>query len=252
MRVDQIKECYYVGQIINKESQNEYDLSNEDCWILGRYVADGHIRKDKRQGRKNSYQYGCIISVGESKIDDFKNSVREHPFSFYPHSKSVYRAVFSSMKLVNFIIDSGFGKSALTKTIPNCILSLPKDKLKSFLDGYMSGDGSKINDTYKATTVSIKLALGLTSVVQKLYNIGCRIYYDKRPDTCVIEGRVVNQHDTYMIAYNPSCDRHRWYVDGDVVWYPVRKINMIEDSITLYGFTTKSGLFTANNMIVCS
>lgn len=249
MPLKDIEAGYYVGHIINKQSINEYNLSDEDCWLLGRYVADGHVRKQKRVGRKNSFHYAVIISVGKDKIDEFNNSVKEHKFSMRSHTKSTYRATFTSMDMVNFVISRGFGRSALTKNIPNFILDLPKDKLQHFFDGYMSGDGCRIGDKYQATTVSAELAMGLTSIVQKLYNVGCNIYHDDRPTTYVIDGRTINQHDAYMIRFCVDSVKHSWFSDGDFIWYPVKEIRKTGKFADVYNIEVENDhTYTANNI----
>ena len=249
IRLKDIDAGYYVGHLINKQSDNKYNFSNEDCWLLGRYVADGHVRRARRIGRKNSYHYALIISVGKDKVEDFNKKVKGHKFSMRPHTQSTYRATFTSMNLVNFIIDRGFGRSALTKRIPNFILDLPKDKLQYFFDGYMSGDGCKIGSKYQATTVSAELAMGLTDIVQKLYGVGCNIYHDERPATHIIGGRTVNQHDTYMIRFCLESSKHLWFSDGDFIWYPVKEIYktaMVED---VYNIEVQDDhTYTANNI----
>lgn len=249
MHLKDIEAGYYVGHLINKQSDNKYNLSNEDCWLLGRYVADGHVRKSRRIDRKNSYHYTLVISVGKDKVDEFNNAVNEHKFSMRVHTKSTYRAVFTSMSLVNFIIDCGFGRSALTKRIPNFILDLPKDKLQHFFDGYMSGDGCKIGDKYQATTISAELAMGLTDIVQKLYCVGCNIYHDKRPATYIIDGRTVNQHDTYLVRFGLKNSKHLWFSDNDFIWYPVREIYKIDRVEDVYNIEVQDDhTYTANNI----
>ena len=65
IKLKDIHKGYYIGSHINTENRNDYNLSNEDCWILGRYVADGHIRKEKRRERKDSYHINvfCLLEV---------------------------------------------------------------------------------------------------------------------------------------------------------------------------------------------
>ena len=105
--------------------------------------------------------------MGDNKIEDVKNNIKNIHYSCYKHTQSTYRVVISSMELVKFILDNNFGTSATEKSIPNFVLDLPKDKLKSFLDGYMSGDGCYIEklDLYSATTISEKLALSLCAFI---------------------------------------------------------------------------------------
>lgn len=250
IRLSDIKKGYYIGSHINNESSNKYNLSNEECWILGRYVADGHIRKDKRRGRKNSYQYQCVLSIGNDKVDKLKEIVKENHFSCYPHGNSVHRVVFSSMKLVNFIIENNFGRSADTKNIPQFIIDLPIDKLQSFLDGYMSGDGCEIEGKFQATTVSKELAMSLCLAIQKVYRVGCRIYFDERPDKYEIEGRIVNQKNTYMIRFMKESQKQAWFIENNTVWYPVKEILDTGRIENVYNIEVEEDhTYTANNMI---
>lgn len=250
IRLNSIRKGYYIGSHINNQSINEFNLSNEECWILGRYVADGHIRKDKRKGRKNSYQYQCVLSVGNDKVAKLKEIIKENHFSCYPHGASVHRVVFFSMKLVDFIIDHNFGRSADTKNIPPFIIDLPIDKLQSFLDGYMSGDGCEVEDKFQATTVSKELAMSLCLVIQKVYRVGCRIYFDERPDKYEIEGRIVNQKNTYMIRFMKESQKHAWFIENDIVWYPVKEILNTGRIENVYNIEVEEDhTYTANNMI---
>ena len=250
IRLKDIKKGYYIGSHINKKSDNKFNLSNEDCWILGRYVADGHIRKDKRKGRVESYQYQCILSIGNKKIDELKRNVKNRHYSCYPHGGSVHRIVFSSMDLVNFIIDNGFGTKAETKTIPKFILDLPIDKLHSFINGYMSGDGCEIDGKYQATTISKELAMSLCLAVEKVFRVGCRIYYDERPEHHEIQGRIVNQKDTYMIRFMKESQKQAWFIEDDIVWYPVKSIKPLYIKEDVFNIEVQDDhTYTANNMI---
>lgn len=250
IKLKDIKKGYYIGSHINKESENIFNLSNEDCWILGRYVADGHIRKEKRKNRINSYQYQCVLSIGDNKVNELKEIIKERHFSCFPHTESTHRVVFSSMDLVNFIIDNNFGRNAETKRIPQFVLNLPIDNLKSFLEGYMAGDGSEIDGKYQATTVSKELAMSLCLVIQKVYRVGCRIYFDKKPNKCEIQGRIVNQKDAYMIRFMKESQKQSWFIENDIIWYPVKEILKTEKIENVYNIEVEEDhTYTANNMI---
>lgn len=246
----QIKIGNYIGSHINTNCDNKFNLSDEMCWILGRYVADGHIRKTKRKGRQDSYQYQCVLSIGNKKIDELRDIVKQHHYSCYPHSRSVHRVVFSSMNLVNFIEEQHFGKRASEKVIPQFILDLPKSKLKAFLDGYIAGDGCKIGKMTCITTISRNLAMLLCMAIQKVYNVGCGIYYAKMPPKHIIEGRVVNQSDTYIVRFSTRASKHNWFVENDIVWYPVKKIIDLDIFDDVFNIEVEEDhTYTANNMI---
>ena len=241
----------YVGMNIPNVEENPYKLDEETCWLLGRYVADGHIRYYKRKNRKNSYQYGVIYSIGNSKIEDFKSHLTQFHASIYQHTKSCFRAIISSQELVNFIQENNFGESAVNKQVPQLILDLPKNLAKSFLDGYMSGDGCFTNNEFKASSVSKELIMGIELLVAKIYGIGSSLYYTKRPKTTIIEERLVNQKDSYSIAFRLNRKKHSWIVKDNKIWYPVKCIEVLDKKETVYNLEVENdNSYTANNFIV--
>ena len=150
----------YVGMQINSNSEDIYNLSNDELYVIGRYIADGHTRKDYKKSGARYYQ--LILSVGNSKISDF-NNIKLH-YSCYNHTKSTYRIVFSNKRLVD-IVEKECGSGALNKIISYNLLNLPKDKLSVLLTGYLDGDGCITNGTHKCTTISRKLAESLCLVI---------------------------------------------------------------------------------------
>ena len=254
VKLSEIRKGNYVASPINQECEDDDFLTNERLWILGRYVADGHLRHDKRRDREWGCQWGVILSIGDKKVDYVKEHIKTYNYSCYPHTKSTYRVVISSKALVKYIESNGFGVGALNKDIPRKILNLPIDKLKIFLDGYMSGDGCNIKNSglYSATTVSKMLAINLCEAVQKVYGVGCNIYYDKRPAKYVIENRVVNQHDTYIVRFYMEKNRkHGWFIKDNKVWYPVKRVektNRVEDVYNIE--VNEDHTYVANRAIV--
>lgn len=249
-----LKKGYYIGSPINLNSSDNNYLTHELCWILGRYVADGHIRKTKRKNRKNSYQYQVVLSIGNEKVKDVKNHIKKYHYSCYPHTKSTFRIVISSQELLGVINMLNFGTSAKTKTIPQDILDLPVDKLKSFLNGYMSGDGCKIKgmDLYSATTISYNLALTLCQAIQKVYRVGCRVYYTKTSKKRVIEGRIVNCNDFYIVRFTADINKkHLWFEENNIIWYPIKSVESTKTFRNVYNIEVNTDhTYIANNAIV--
>ena len=232
----------YIGIPILENIESDYSkLDEETLWLLGRYVADGHI---------DTITNKCVIlSIGKDKKSHFENIKTYH--KTYLHTKSCYRVVFNSSSNIYKIISGGvFGISALNKKIPIEILQLPQEKLKIFLEGYMSGDGCNIKKTsvYQATTISRELAESLVLAIQKVYRVGCRIYYTKRPKKYIIEERVVNQNDTYMIRFDLNPRLPRYLVEDNCIWYPIKKIIDTKHTKTIYNITVDDDhSYTANN-----
>ena len=213
-----IQKGYYIGSPINQNSFDNGYLSEELCWILGRYVADGHIRKDKR---------AVFLSN---------------------------REVINSAELVEVIEMLDFGKSAITKKIPQNILDLPVNKLKIFLNGYMSEYGCRIKNAglYSATTISKEFAMNLCQAIQKVYKVGCGIYYTETPDATVIENGIVNQNNTYIVRFIPNIDReHLWFLEDNVIWYPVKSVESTGTFEDVYNIEVNTDhTYIADNAIV--
>ena len=53
--------------------------------------------------------------------------------------------------------------------------------MQELINGYVSGDGSKTGNLYRATTISKKLALSLQAAIHKTYQRPAKVYYDERP-----------------------------------------------------------------------
>ena len=245
---------YLSSPIINK-IENPYNLTKEQCWILGRYVADGHIRYDKRSHRKNSYHYGVILSIGSHKLEYVKSKISSYYYSCYPHTKSTHRVVISNQDFVKFIIDNDFGRGAENKNIPGIILNLPHDLAKEFLDGYMSGDGCYIKDytIYTATTISKRLAFSLALLVQKVLNVNTSITYNVPKQKRIIEGREVNQKPQYIVSYRNEIKSQTHAIidyDDKKIWLPYKEREYIGIS-TVYNFSVlEDESYVANNLVV--
>ena len=251
--VKEIKKGDYLGIPIIKKEENPYNLSEEQCWLLGRYVADGHIRKEKRKERKNSYHYQVIYSVGATKVEDFKNKVKDQHFSCYAHSKSVYRCVVSSKWLTEFIIKNNFGIGAENKNIPSVILNLPIELAQKFIEGYLSGDGNKRKENkYRFTTVSYKLVIGMSLLCAKVYKTLNGISLIETQPTKVIEGRVVNQKPYYQSDINFIKPTKTLYkVEDEYIWTPIKEVRKTKMVEKVYNIEVEEdNSYTANNAIV--
>jgi len=215
------------------------DMSLVDAYLLGRYVADGYVIDSLRAGRKNSYNHKVVFCVGKGKNEQFE---------FFTFDKHFIKSKDKNVTKYT-LIDKNFmelckkcGKGALNKQIPQIIFSCPTEIKKMFLQGYMDGDGNKYKDGYTATTVSKKLALGLQLLLSSL---GCKnhIYFNKRPEKYIIQGRMVNQHDTYQVRFYPNAKE----------WVKEKKIQsklQIEDNYVYNIEVADDHTYIADNYIV--
>ena len=71
------KGVHYVELGNNKEKENPKNITKEEAWLIGRYIADGYLLDSKRSGRKNSYRKDVIFCVGKHKTKDFESNLDE-------------------------------------------------------------------------------------------------------------------------------------------------------------------------------
>lgn len=237
-RVEDFEGGEYLGvPIVATTMQTEYN--DELLWLVGRFIADGHIN-DKQ----------VVYSIGKDKVKDFERITIEK--KVYQHTQSCIRIVFRKDTLVYKAVKELTNcQHALEKAFNMCCLMLDANKVKVLLEGYMSGDGCYIekSNAYQATTISRDLAQQLVLMIQKAYGVGVKLYKTERPSKYVIQGREVNQHDTYMVRYNLANTKKQWINDGKFVWYPVKKVEDMEYEDTIYNITVEDDhTYTANNV----
>lgn len=249
----ELKKGDFIGININKKSENPLKLTKEECYILGRYIADGHTRKDYRtsESRENHRHWQLILSIGSNKVEDFCAKIHENHYSNYEHTKNVNRIVFSSKRLVE-IAERYCGVSAISKRIPQILINLPKDMLEQVIDGYLAGDCSFRNGAYRATSISEELILSLSQAVAKVYRVNSSYGYTKRAPSTVIEGRIVNQSDTYEIEFRKEMKtQSKATVIDDIVWLPFKEsINTGTIKQVFNLEVEEDNSYTANNAIV--
>lgn len=262
----QLDSTYYVGMPVLNTSKfpdwggveyikgkhfynhNELPLDNPDFWyIVGRYIGDGWTRK--RAERRNATST-VIICCGKSELEELKAKL-----SLFHHTiteeRTVYKFTICNKEFAMFL--EQFGHKAHGKKVPGFVLDLPTNLLTPFVDGYMDSDGyiNKHNN-YKGSSVSRELIYGLATCISKAYLRPVSIYYTKRSPKCIIEGREVNQRDTYSFKFHKETRKQdkAFYEDG-YVWYPIRKVTETGLNEQVYDLVVAdSHSFVANNCVV--
>ncbi len=204
-------------------------------WFVGRYIADGWRSKHKRKNRKNSYLYKVELCCGKHEEGEIEKVIGETMHYCKAECPTVIKYTFCSQELYEFL--DIFGDGALNKEIPPSVLSLPNDLLESFVDGYFSGDGCVVarpkgKSVRQMTTISAGLTYSLAKAIHKLYGTHPYVTKTIRPKTTVIEGRTVNQRDTYLLRYPMYKEGLKSsIVDGYMVT-PVKNVEFVYDKPT--------------------
>ena len=187
-KVEQLDDSWYSTMVLPDAESDGY--SKEMWWIIGRYLADGWRveRKDRPSGGR------IVFAISDDKRTEFEQRLREAKLhGTYTKERTCGKYHVCNNQLYEYL--EKFGKYAHGKRIPREALCLPREKAKYFFDGYMSGDGR--SDREEATSTSAALILGMCIIAQRLGKSVPAVYYTRRDEKCVIQGRKCRQRDTY-------------------------------------------------------
>lgn len=195
---------------------NDYFLIGDFWYLIGRYMGDGWL--------KMSDEKSLIICCKEDEIFEITKRLDRLNIHYVIIKQPTVTRIQITKKELHFYLRQ-FGQGATNKHLTKDILNLPTDLLREFLNGYIDSDGSFTQGRYKITSVSRRLVYEIGECVAKVYHRPFSIYFNARPKTHIIEGRVVNQKDTYQICWKPTDDKQdkSFYEDG-YVWSPITKI----------------------------
>lgn len=187
-KVEQLDDSWYSTMVLPDAESDGY--SKEMWWIIGRYLADGWRveRKDRPSGGR------IVFAISDDKRAEFEQRLREAKLhGTYTKERTCGKYHVCNNQLYEYL--EKFGKYAHGKRIPREALCLPREKAKYFFDGYMSGDGR--SDREEATSTSPAIILGMCIIAQRLGKPVPAVYYTRRDEKCVIQGRECRQRDTY-------------------------------------------------------
>ena len=234
-----LKKDDFIGTPINNLDSNPLMLTEEECYIIGRYIADGHTIKDYEH-------YQLILSIDNHKIHQIEDYIKTLSYTKYNHTKSVNHVVFINMRLVE-IVEEHCGICESNKHFSSTLVNLPKDLLRIVLQGYLDGDGHlNDNGVYKVNSISENLILTISQVVSKCYNTTSSYLYTKT----IIEGSDVNH--TYSSEFRTDMKKQSndIVIDG-IIWTRFKKTVTTTDTETVWNMEVeKDNSYTANNFIV--
>ena len=215
----------------------------EFWYIIGRYVGDGW----KKIGKSGN---GIIICCSRRNENTLINAIDSLGWKTHKtEERTVYKYIISSNELCSFV--DRYGYYAHGKHIDEETMALPKELLKSFVQGVYDSDGCYTNNEYKITSVSRTLVYGLQQCIAKVYHRPVGMYKCRRPNKTIIEGRVVNQRDTYTIVWHEPKKQDKAFYEDGYIWFPLQKIEKLDESNLVYNIqVADSHSYTANGAIV--
>lgn len=228
------KEKDYLCSPVLKYEKNPFNLTEVECYMIGRYIADGYIVDNKDYHRVE-------FCIGKHKLQEFKNNIKDFPHKLFYYEKVDSFAVrTTNMDFLKLCALCGVG--AKTKKIPQVFLNLPIPLLRKLLEGYMSGDGyfRKKTGVWSATSVSPNLIFTLQLAIQKCYKVGCTIMTRKMPDTIMIKHRVAHCSTQYIIEFKMDYKgKSHWIYHNEMILYPIRNIKEVKKTKRVYNLEVK-------------
>jgi len=244
---------FTIKKVINQTVSEDIHmkLDQADQWfMMGYFVGDGWVEDQKKPDGRSCHTVKFSVSFKDEEVIG-KRLQKVLPVVDKKADSGLCKK-YGCHSLVWWTILKKFGKYAHGKVIPEWVQDAPIDLIHEFINGYMAADGYKKSDgVHKITTVSHSLAFGL----QRLYlKLGYIFSVEKtiRPKTCVIQGRTVNQRDTYQVRGHLKPCRFSSFIDGNYVWYAPTSITTREvQDEPVYNFEVEEdNSYTVFNTIV--
>lgn len=234
-------------EIINTVTKNE-------AFLLGIYIAEGTGRSrviGNTQNRIRANSPSVSLNIGKHERIDVESFMKKAGIQKFTITE---RRTCTQIEIrdKDFVIKCfKFGRIALEKSIPNEVFSWDFDTREKLLDGYVYGDGCQATEERIDTcTISKKLALSVAKLARSL-NLNPTIRTDYRAGKHIIEERIVNIKDRYIVQWYNKTSRPQYFRDEQYLWVPVRSITSTEKLEKVYDLTVENThSFIANGAVV--
>lgn len=208
--------------------QRRTELDHDLLYLFGWYVAEGFSSTSEEKGR-------FISLSGHIKEKPILEKLGERlrkfgaTYSIYcKENKAELRAY--SIELAKWF-GQWFGRTSYEKRIPEFILDLPTQKLKTFFVAYCKGDGYFRNNQQEWVTVSRKLASQINLIALK-----CGFMPTLREiDSGKNSGQWIGGYTTNGNPDNKKLNRK----DNEFCYNPVKKVTTYNDKTTVYDLTVE-------------
>lgn len=192
-KIEPIIEENHIRFIGGKQRIKKYiKIDNDFLKLGGYYLSEGYCIKTSN--RPNSWT--CHLAFGYHEMHyvneciDLIHKVFGIETTFHKNKTSLI--VHFKSTIASAVMETLFGGNAKGKKIHKLIYTLPPEKLKYLIEGYINGDGCTKSHTVRSGTVSESLAFGIQMIAFKCgYYASVRRY--KTHESCGnIQGRKVN------------------------------------------------------------
>uniref|UniRef100_A0A6C0D6F7 DNA (cytosine-5-)-methyltransferase n=1 Tax=viral metagenome TaxID=1070528 RepID=A0A6C0D6F7_9ZZZZ len=209
-------------------------------YMMGYFVGDGWIEETTKSDGRPAHKIRFAIN-NKDECEVLEKITKILPITDKKCDTGKCKK-FGCANAIWHTILKQFGKYAHNKIIPEWIQDASKEYIQEFINGYMKADGNVCKDgSLRITTVSYNLAFGLQRLYLKLGHISS-VQKTVRPKTYVIQGRTVNQRDTYNVnVYLDKTRKYTSFIEDNYVWFAPFKIHSKESTnIEVYNFEVEN------------
>ena len=231
-----------------------FPLTRDTVWMLGLYVAEGS-NTDHNRTRDIVFS----ISAQETDIANRLHgilSALELPYHTMIRGNKMW--VVTCSLALGLALDAWCGRGAENKRVPEFLL-YHKDKrlLKSFLAGYMKGDGAReqkphrtknVRPLIEGVTTSRTLAMQIQLAYARLGNF--LSLYAREAKTVKIQGRLTEQKEQFIFVLRDHATRHRHVVSERAILVPVTSLERVPYTGTVHNIETSDNSYVAGNVVV--
>lgn len=227
-------------------------------WMVGYFIGNGWVSEVNTQRKRDGkvtprFTQKVILSCGKNYGGILEQRLKELDYLKFTkvEEKSTYKFIFSNKELSQFLLQ--FGKGASNKTLTKNVMNLPKEYLETFIEGYSDSDGHITKTgSRRITTTSKELAYDVSYIIDIIYDKPTSVYKTITPDTTIIEGRIVNQRDYYVIDYFKESNRGIDYTRTENhKWTEITEIEEIKEDIRVYNIEVEEdNSYIVQNVIV--
>ena len=230
----------------------------EFWYLVGRYLGDGWIQDGKRTSkipkghrgsRVTSKNWKVVICCKKSEKEQVEKIITDAGYHYtISEDLTVYKFIICSKELVCFLYS--FGRYAYGKKLSGECFHLVDDYKRALFKGWFDADGYvEKNGSYKVTTVSEELALGMAQIARDCFRTPVSISKKIVNRECVIEGRKVNEKPQYCLTVSNS-SRYGYYEDG-FIWCLVKGVRSLTESTEVFNIgVVEDETYTANGITV--
>jgi site-specific DNA-cytosine methylase len=225
---------------------------DESFWyFVGRWLGDGWIRDGQRSGRPDGQTQGqVVVCAGRHKADALEAAlVRVFGEVGRVSMPTTERFTVTRRPLAGWLVEN-FGHYAHGKRLPAWAFGIAADHRLALLDGMLDSDGHRVREgVHKLSTVSKGLAVGTRLLAEGL-GFSAALHKTNRPSTYEIEGRVVNQRDTYEVVINRNPRRNGIHSDRHV-WTNVKSVSEPGEAVPVFNLEVEEdNTYVVENIVV--